>query len=60
MCLMQPKIPTPAPIANMDNRESALQQTVEARLRRRRAGAAANILTSPTGLPAAPRMGEVA
>lgn len=48
----KPKVSAAAPIiAAPDNRESARQADLEARRRRARAGAAANILTSPRGLP---------
>jgi hypothetical protein len=63
MCMMRtPKIPKPAPmiIAAPDNREAIFQGDMEARLRRARAGAAANILTSPTGIPSTPTLGGVA
>jgi len=47
---------TPKPaaqqIASTDGREARERADIEARLRKRRAGAAANILTSPTGIPA--------
>ena len=62
MCIT-PRMPTPAAqkIAAYDNTESIRQGTIEARLRRRRAGAAANILTSSLGIPsgAVPTMGGV-
>lgn len=54
MCVFdQPKV-TAAPqiLATPGNAESSRQADAEAR-RRRRAGAAANILTSPVGLPSA-------
>lgn len=64
MCVFnRPKTPTPAPqqIAAYDNTEAIRSADIEARLRRRRAGAAANILTSPTGIPGTTRtMGGVA
>jgi len=47
-------------IAAPDNREAIEQGRMEMRLRRIRAGAAANILTSPTGIPAVARLGQVA
>lgn len=62
MCIMgSPSMPTPAPlrIAATDNREAAAQEDMEMRLRRRRAGAAANVLTGPRGIPTSPRMGVV-
>ncbi|MBW4972087.1 hypothetical protein KZZ08_00560 [Roseovarius mucosus] len=54
MCVFNtPKVsPAPQIIATPGNTESSRQADLEAR-RRRRAGAAANILTSPVGLPSA-------
>lgn len=61
MCLMKtPKTPVPAPIAAFDNTESIRSADLEARLRRRRAGAAANVLTSASGIPHTPTLGGVA
>ena len=50
------------PIAGIDNPEAARAADLEMQRRRRMAGAAANILTSPRGIPAgtSPRMGVVA
>jgi hypothetical protein len=47
-------------VAAYDNTEAFAQSDIEARLRRRRAGAAANVLTGPTGIPATPTLGGVA
>lgn len=47
-------------IAASDNAEAIEQGRIEARLRRLRAGAAANILTSPTGIPSTAQLGKVA
>ncbi|MFN3953224.1 MAG: hypothetical protein ACK4LQ_02145 [Pararhodobacter sp.] len=45
----------------VDNTEATQTANLEARLRRRRAGAAANVLTGPRGLSApVARLGEVA
>lgn len=58
MCVFGgPKIPKAAPalIPSTDNGEAQRQADLEAALRRRRAGAAANILTSPVGIPAGTR-----
>ena len=52
--------PKPVQVASYDNEEANNQADIEARLRRRRAGAAANVLTSPTGISATPTMGGVA
>lgn len=60
MCF--PKAPKFAPVqvASTDNREAQQQADLEARLRRRRSGAAANMLTGPTGIPSTPTLGGVA
>lgn len=63
MCLMKtPKIQTPAApqIAAFDNQEATRDADIEARLRRRRSGVAAQILTSPTGIPSTATLGGVA
>ena len=61
MCLMRtPSAPKAAPIAAFDNTESIRSADIEARLRRRRAGAAANVLTSAQGIPATPTLGGTA
>lgn len=61
MCFSAPKIPTQrTPVAAYDNREALAQADIEARLRRRRAGAAADVLTGPMGIPATSTMGGVA
>lgn len=54
-----PKIKTPKPaiIAAPDNRESARQGDEALRRRRARSGAAANILTSPVGIPVTTQLG---
>lgn len=59
MCFMKtPKMPAPTPIiAGTDTAEAGMAADIEARLRRRRAGAAANILTSPVGIPATGKLG---
>ncbi|MEO1637763.1 MAG: hypothetical protein AAFU41_00780 [Pseudomonadota bacterium] len=63
MCLMQrqPEI-TAAPqvIAAPDNSEATRQADAEARLRRRRRGAAADVLTSASGIPSQPKLGSAA
>lgn len=60
MCLIKtPKIPTPA-VASTDNAEAIRQGEMESRLRRRRAGAAADVLTGASGIPATATMGGVA
>lgn len=60
MCM--PKIPKPKPVrvAAYDNREALAQADMEAALRRRRRGAAANILTGPMGIPSTATMGGAA
>lgn len=55
-----PKVKTPVThVAAYDNTEALQQADVEARLRKRRAGAAANVLTSATGIPATSTLGGV-
>lgn len=59
MCMMsRPKAPNP--LAAQDSARATEQARLEARLRRRRAGAAADILTGPQGIPANTKMGQVA
>lgn len=61
MCMMKtPKMPKPAPIAAFDNQQAIQSADLEASLRRRRAGAAANVLTGPGGIPSTPTLGGVA
>lgn len=57
MCMKRPKVPTAAPrmVAAYDNPEAYAEADMEARRRRARAGAAADILTGPTGIPAVRR-----
>lgn len=59
MCFSKPKIPSPA-VAAIDNSQAIAQSDLEARLRKRRAGAAADILTGPSGIPYTSTMGGVA
>lgn len=56
----RPATAAPLRIAATDNREAIGAADAEARLRRIRAGAAANVLTSARGIPATPRLGGVA
>ena len=66
MCFFKaPSIPTAAPqiIAAPNNGQATQQADLEAAMRKQRAGAAANVLTGPTGIPAGnytPTMGGVA
>ena len=61
MCLFKtPSVPKPAPIAAFDNTESIRGADIEAQLRRRRAGAATNVLTGAGGIPSTPTLGGVA
>jgi hypothetical protein len=60
MCMPKVKAPKPVQVAAYDNREALQQADLEAGLRRRRRGAAANVLTGPTGIPASPTMGGAA
>ena len=60
MCFMKSaNVPAPRPIQmpSTDGREAMQQSSMTARLMARRRGAAANVLTSPTGVS---KMGEVA
>ncbi len=59
MCL--PKSPTVSPIkiAARDNSEAIRQSDIEARLRQRRAGAAANVLTGAMGIPSGQSTGQL-
>ena len=60
MCLMKPPKSSPVRVAASDNLEATKQADTEARLRLRRRGAAANIHTSPAGIPSGtPTMGGV-
>lgn len=60
MCIPKaPKI-TPLQVAAYDNQEATQQSDIEARLRKRRAGAAADVLTSARGIPSTATMGGVA
>ncbi len=60
MCMRTPKPPRPVQVAAYDNAEAVQQSDIEARLRRRRAGAAANILTGSSGIPATSKLGGAA
>lgn len=62
MCVFGgPKIsPAVSQVAATDNAEATRQADLEARLRRRRSGAAANVLTGPRGIPSTPKLGGVA
>lgn len=60
MCFMKAKVPATPAVAATDNAEASATADLEARLRRRRAGAAAQVLTSPTGIPSTPTMGGIA
>jgi hypothetical protein len=57
MCAPKVRAPSPVQVAAYDNTEALRQADMEAGLRRRRRGAAANILTGPSGIPASPTMG---
>lgn len=60
MCMPKVKAPKPVQVAAYDNTEALRQADMEAGLRRRRRGAAANILTGPGGIPASSTMGGAA
>ncbi|MBA85216.1 MAG: hypothetical protein CML69_10825 [Rhodobacteraceae bacterium] len=51
MCLVKTPSVAATKIAAMDNSEAMQQADIEARLRQRRAGAAANVLTGQMGIP---------
>lgn len=59
MCVGRPRMPAAQKpqVAAYDNTEALKQGDIEARLRRRRAGAAADILTGPSGIPATTTLG---
>jgi hypothetical protein len=60
MCTPKVKAPKPVQVAAYDNAEALQQADMEAGLRRRRRGAAANILTGPNGIPSSMTMGGAA
>jgi hypothetical protein len=60
MCFVKQRPITATPVAAYDNREAMQTADMEARLRRRRAGAAANVLTGPSGIPTTATLGGVA
>ena len=60
MCMMRTPKVAPTPVAAFDTREALRSADIEARLRRRRAGAAADILTGPGGIPTTAKLGGVA
>lgn len=57
MCMPKAPRARPVQVAAYDNTEALQQADMEAALRRRRRGAAANILTGPGGIPSTPTMG---
>lgn len=57
MCGLKMPKPRPALIPADTGQEAARNASIEAEMRRRRRGAAANILTSPTGIPASATLG---
>lgn len=60
MCLEKISKSSPLQVAAYDNQEAMQQSDLEARLRKRRAGAAADVLTAPSGIPATATLGGVA
>lgn len=60
MCLAKTPSYAPVQVASVDSREAVQQADLEARLRRRKAGAAANVLTGASGIPYTPTLGGVA
>lgn len=59
MCIFgsSPSIPPQPSVPDTSGREAIEQGRLERRLRQRRAGAAANVLTGPTGIPAKAQLG---
>ncbi|GGH36266.1 hypothetical protein SAMN05444007_108243 [Cribrihabitans marinus] len=64
MCMMRtpkaPSVAAPQLIPAARSAEAGDAADMEARLRRRRAGAAANVLTSALGIPSSAKLGEPA
>jgi hypothetical protein len=61
MCIAKSPKVSAARVAASDNTEATRQSDIEARLRLRQRGAAANVLTGPAGIPASTaKMGGVA
>jgi hypothetical protein len=61
MCILgRQQSPAARVVASADNRQANNEADLESRLRRRRAGAAANVLTSAQGIPATPKLGQPA
>lgn len=60
MCVSSRKTVSQPQVAAYDNQEAIKQSDLEATLRRRRAGAASNVLTGPRGLPSTRTLGGVA
>lgn len=59
MCMNTPKVeqPKPAIIAAPRSEDANRQADIEARFRRARSGALANILTGPRGIPSTAQLG---
>lgn len=61
MCFFKPpKSPAQTVIADPNNAESARAADAEATLRRRRAGAASDVLTGSRGIPGTKKLGQPA
>ena len=60
MCIAKQAAFKPLQVAAYDGSEAFAQADIESRLRKRRAGAAADVLTSQRGIPSTPTMGGVA
>lgn len=60
MCIVKQPKNRPAMVASYDGAEAVEQADIEARLRKRRAGVAADVLTGPSGIPATATLGGVA
>ena len=60
MCIVKQQAVTKTAIPASGGLDASREADYEARLRRARAGAAANILTSPRGIPATATLGGIA
>jgi hypothetical protein len=60
MCKARTPRIRPVQVASYDNAEALAQSDQEAALRRRRRGAAANVLTGPSGIPSTSTLGGAA
>lgn len=58
MCIARKSAAAQGPL--IDPARVTAEQSLQARLRRRRAGAGANILTGPNGIPYSDKLGDAA